>query len=64
MSNFSYSNLLVCSYIIFHETSISGFVFNVYVWFLCLVVYVRERERERHYHKPMTSAAETNGPAT
>ena len=28
---------------------------------LCVVVYVRERER--HHHKPMASAAETNGPA-
>ena len=34
-------DLLVCGYIVFHETSICGFVFNVCVWFcvqrLCVV---------------------------
>ena len=29
------SDMLVCGYIVFHETSICGFVFNVCVWFLC-----------------------------
>ena len=38
---FIISDLLVCGYIVFHETSICGFVFNFCVWFcvqrLCVV---------------------------